>query len=148
MHRQQSQRETKALVLPMCDEHVRDRRAALLLHLHEASRLFIICLLASWLQQYVATFRFQFDGLISLGVDKLNWWSGRWSCCPIYVFLGNETPYIYIKNKTTMFYFASATVSSAALRGAWGRREQIGDLHVWFVFVCFNYTVWDKTAFT
>lgn len=52
----------------------------------------IICLLASWLQQYVATFCFQFECLISLRVDELNCCSGRWGCCLIYVFLGNETP--------------------------------------------------------
>lgn len=52
----------------------------------------IICLLASWLPQYVATFCFQFECLISLRVDELNCCSGRWGCCLISVFLGNETP--------------------------------------------------------
>lgn len=52
----------------------------------------IICLLASWLPQYVATFCFQFECLISLRVDELNCYSGRWGCSLVYVFLGNETP--------------------------------------------------------
>lgn len=69
--------------------------------------------------------------LSASGADELNWCSGRWSCCPIYVFLGNETPYVYIKKQCFILQ------ALQWVHRLWGERQEGGSrLEMFGLFLC------------